>query len=75
VRVVALIKYNQAACIFIMGIALGGGSSMWHYVIGTIVYWGVALWILKAMDREEEARTDRYWEWRGYKCDKYGRKI
>lgn len=71
-------KYKQAGWIFvafIMGISLGGGSSIWHYMVGTTVYWGIALWILRAMNRQEEMRTERYWEWRGYKCDKYGREI
>lgn len=71
-------KYKQAGWIFvafIMGISVGGVSSMWHYIIGTTLYWGIALWVLRAMDKEEQARTERYWEWRGYRCDKYGRKI
>jgi hypothetical protein len=71
-------KYKQAGFIFIaliMGIGMGGGASMWHYIIGTTVYWGIALWVLRALEREEQARTECYWEWRGYKCDKYGRKI
>jgi hypothetical protein len=78
--------YIYIALIF--GIVLGSGSfayvghwapishPVWTYVfIVTVTYWPVALLILRDMDKRHKERTERYWEWRGYRCDKYGRKI
>lgn len=60
---------------FTMGMAFGGATSVWSYIIGTIVYWLIALWFLRRLNKFEQDRIVDYWEWRGYKPDKYGRKI
>lgn len=41
----------------------------------SIVYWVIVFRVLKDREMGEQERTERYWEWRGYKCDKYGRKM
>lgn len=81
--------YKQAFYIYfalIFGMALGAGHfvddgrfigwhAVWEYVLTTAVYWGIVVWILKGIEKARQERNVLYWEWRGYKPDKYGRKI
>jgi hypothetical protein len=68
--------------VLLLGIFIGGlgfEESTWEVwvkiILGSILYWVLASCALKDRERGEQERTERYWEWRGYKCDKYGRKM
>jgi hypothetical protein len=44
-------------------------------VVAIGVYWIIALLVVRGHERIEGDRTELYWEWRGYRCDRHGRKI
>jgi hypothetical protein len=69
--------------VFVLGMAIGlagigieGPWEVWvKIILGSFAYFGMIFPVFKDRERAEQQRTTRYWEWRGYKCDKYGRKI
>lgn len=62
---------------FMFGAA--GDENVWGMVIKCVVaiglYWIIALLVERGQERIEGDRTEQYWEWRGYRCDRHGRKI
>jgi hypothetical protein len=65
--------------VYILGFMLGAGNpesvTLVHWSIAIILYWVFALLQLRSRDRILGNRNELYWEWRGYRCDRHGRKI
>ena len=65
--------------VYMLGFMLGAGNpesvTLVHWAIAIILYWVFAILDLRFRERIRGDRTERYWEWRGYKCDRHGRKI
>jgi len=58
---------------------LGAGNpervTLVHWAIAIILYWVFAFLGLHSKERIQGDRNELYREWRGYKCERHGRKI
>ena len=65
--------------IYIIGVMIGAGSpesvTLIQWAIAIVLYWVIAGFQLRSSERIQGERNELYWEWRGYRCDKHGRKV
>jgi hypothetical protein len=65
--------------VYMIGVMIGAGSpgsvTFVQWAIAIVLYWVIAGFQIRSLDRQQTERTELYWEWRGYRCDRHGRKI
>jgi len=75
----ALERTLRIFIVYILGFMFGAGNpesvTLVHWAIAIILYWVFALLELRSRERIQGNRNELYWEWRGYRCDRHGRKI
>jgi hypothetical protein len=72
-------RYAGIFIVYILGFILGAGDpervGLIHWAIAIVLFWVFAFFQLRSEDRIKSDRTELYWEWRGYRCDRHGRKL
>jgi hypothetical protein len=65
--------------VFIIGVMIGAGSpesvTLIQWSIAIVLYWVIAGFQLRSWERIQGERNELYWEWRGYRSDRHGRKV
>jgi hypothetical protein len=68
--------------VYLIGLMLGAISASGSEAIGLLsvvmaifLYWVAAILVHRFTERVLGDRNELYWEWRGYRCDRHGRKI
>ena len=74
-----ILKALNIFVVYMIGFMFGAVAServtLIEWVVAIGLYWMIALLVVRGQERTEGDRTELYWEWRGYSCDRHGRKI